>query len=71
MRQRFAPYVRIGVLSYLDVKVARNDVLEVGLRRSAGHLGLQESAVVPQQLLASGVNSVQPDIRPWDRGYAD
>ncbi len=53
------------------MKVARNDVLEVGLRRPAGHLGLQKSAVVPQQLLIGGINSVQPDIRPWDRVYTD
>ncbi len=54
-----------GGWSYLDVKVACYDVLEVGLRRPAGHLGLKEGAVVPQQLLTGGVNSVQPDIRAW------
>ncbi len=50
------------------MKVACDDVLEVGLRGPAGHLGLQEGAVVPQQLLTGGINSVQPDIRAWDRG---
>ncbi len=61
--------MRLEGCSYLDVKVARDDVLEVCLRRPAGHLGLQEGAVVPQQLLTGGINSVQPDIRPWERGY--